>query len=224
MASPTTTSSRGGGLSQRLAFLHSWHRGESIVWDIGCDHGLLGLSFAEYPSVKEIHLVDPSSAVINVLKKTIDSYITNGQIYIHHKKGQDVKLTSLSPQLIFIAGMGGKEIGEILTQQCSDIRDNTRVVISPHRNVLELRQRLKELGLRLETESLISENGLYYPVMVLSKNPSLPEVSPYGDEIWKSPLAKEWRDHQLRHFELHQDQLSKDYCSYLKSLNFPLTK
>lgn len=223
MASSTTTSSstRVGGLSQRLAFLHSWHRDEPIIWDIGCDHGHLGLSFAEHPLVKEIHLVDPSESVISVLNKTLDSYITNGQVFVHHMKGQEINITSLSPQLIFIAGMGGREMGEILSQQSSHFHADTRIVISPHRNVLELRQRLRDLDLRVESEALVSENGLYYPVIILSLKSSLPEVSPYGDDIWKGPLAMEWRNQQLRHFELHQDELSKDYCAFLKALNFP---
>src|SRR5690348_9300192 len=105
-------SSRVGELSERLLSLSRHYRNEKYIWDIGCDHGLLGLSFRDHELVEEIHLVDSSVPVIEKLKQTIDSYISKANLFIELKEGQKIKPHS-SSNLIFIAGMGGKEIGEI---------------------------------------------------------------------------------------------------------------
>ena len=57
------------------------------------------------------------------------------------KKGQDVILGPNS-KTVFIAGMGGKEIGEIIQNLIPQLTPADRLVISPHRNILELRQYL----------------------------------------------------------------------------------
>ena len=83
---------------KRLEALKACYQGESYVWDVGCDHGLLGSSFLDEPKVQKIFLVDPSLDVFDKLK---DTYITNGKIELIHSKGQDLKIEAKN-NLIFI--------------------------------------------------------------------------------------------------------------------------
>lgn len=206
-------------LSKRLQYLHDQYRGERSIWDIGCDHGFLGLSFQTNPLVKEIHLVDPSASVISNLKNSLDSYITNSQIFIHHQRGQKVILSSDS-SLIFIAGMGGKEIQDILFALQDQLSSTSRVVISPHRNILELRQSLKDSHLRLESESVIKDGEQFYQCLILAKRENLPPVEAFGSQLWAGDVGKEYKNQQLKHFGQHQDELSRQYCLFLRGLNF----
>lgn len=205
-------------LSHRLHSLARYYNNEECIWDIGCDHGQLGLSFAQDLRVKEIHLVDPSKPVIVKLHQAIDAYISKGKVFVHHVRGQEITLRTCS-QLIFIAGMGGREMGHILESLETKISPLTRIVISPHRNILELRERLAGSSFRLESEELVKDFDRLYQVMVLSKLATVSAVSPYGKELWDHPLAQEYREQQLLHFKSHRDPRSEGYCRFLEQLS-----
>lgn len=217
----TTNSSRVGdsSLSHRLSALHQQYQNETSIWDIGCDHGLLGLSFMNYEQVQRVNLVDPSDLVIETLRNKLKAtYISDPKLFIHHQPGQAVKLDPNS-NCIFIAGMGGKEIGEIIQHLMPQLTSNDRLVISPHRKILELRSLLYSENLALLHEEVLKEDGQYYQIMVLAKSEKSGLIPLYGENLWLSETGKEYRIHQLKHFDLHQDVASRQYISFLKSLN-----
>lgn len=212
----------GGTLSSRLAKLSSYSINQSIIWDIGCDHGDLGLSFLNSPQVKEIHLVDPSLKVVNVLKEKLkDSYITVPKVLIEQKKGQEIKIESEN-NVFFIAGMGGKEIRHIVEHLLKFINDSSIIVLSPHKNILELREFLHHSSVSLMDEDLVFENEHFYQVLALRPNQSIirNKVSIFGDLIWKSPLAYKYKEHLLTNFKHHRGDQSKDFVSFLNSIHF----
>lgn len=214
MARTTMSSSRvGDTLSHRLKSIKSYHSNQRNIWDIGCDHGLLGLSFAG-SDVDSIHLVDPSRPVINKLK---DSYITIEKVFITEAEGQKLTITSLS-NCIYIAGMGGKEIGSIILHLLPQLDSTSRIVISPHRKILELRSLLATLPLTLIEEKVLYEDEQYYQILCLTPGNG-PRVHQYGENIWGSEAGEEYRQHQIKFFTPHQDLASQSYVAYLKGLN-----
>lgn len=211
--------SRVDTLSLRLSTLQSYYQNERVVWDIGCDHGLLGLSFSDTETVTGIHLVDPSAKVIDVLNKKIkDSYISKPKVFVHHQEGQSLKIESNS-NLIFIAGMGGLEIGEIVTSLIPQLDETSRIVISPHRKILEVRALLNSLPVCLLSEQVIIENGQFYQMLELGLTPNGMKVPLYGTDLWKSSIGEDYRQYQLKYFDYHKDLAAKAYVEFLKSLN-----
>lgn len=207
----------GDKLSRRLQSIHKTYTDRKVVWDIGCDHGLLGLSFQTVPSVEEIHLVDPSVDVINELRdKLKDSYITK-PFFIHHKQGQEIKPESNSNHF-FIAGMGGKEVLSITEALLPQLDSSSLITISPHRKILELRKSLNKLPVTLIEELLINEDGQFYQILTLSPGSGGRKVGLYGEEIWTGELGREYLEHQLMHFSLHRDEASREYVTFLQTL------
>jgi tRNA (adenine22-N1)-methyltransferase len=208
--------------SKRLTKLQSFYSSEINVWDIGCDHGELGLSFISIKSVKKINLVDPSSKVIEQLNVRLkDSYITSPRIEVIHKKGQELNIKSEN-NIIFIAGMGGKEIGQIIQTQIEYLDSNSKIVISPHKNILELRRLLNQMPLSLINEDIVFENNQFYQVIALKPDRSFssPRVSLFGGDLWTREHSEDYRNHLLKYFSHHRGALSQDYVNYLKSLVF----
>lgn len=181
----------------------------------------MGLSFLDSPEIKQIHLVDPSIEVINVLSnKVIDSYITKQPlISIHHLKGQEVFLNPES-KIVFIAGMGGKEICEIINHLLPQLSPEDRLVISPHRNILELRKQLNLTDLKLVDEIVLKEEGQFYQIMCLTRSSLGPRVSLYGTKIWEGVSGEEYRQHQIAALSIHQDKASRDFVDHLKQLSY----
>lgn len=208
-------------LKGRLAELAHCYSDEAVVWDVGCDHGYLGLSFLDEPMVKEVHLVDPSHDVIKELlnNKQLDSYITKRKLFIHHLTGQEVILSSRENK-IFIAGMGGKEIIAILKSFEQQAHLHFNCVVSPHKNILELRDYLKDSHFRLRNEFLIKDGGRFYQVMGLDFSLENTKVSPYGERLWNSPYAPDYRDYLLNVYGPHQEPKDQAYYKFLKSLSF----
>ncbi len=209
------SSLRSGG-SERLNRLHTYRLSEQYVWDIGCDHGKLGLSFVGLPGIEGIHLVDPSLQVIETLNTNLKaSYISQNNIQIHHCTGQKT-LIDQQHNIIFIAGMGGKEIGEIISHLLPQLDSTSRIVISPHRKILELRATLHELPLELLSEEVLFEDGQFYQILNLRMNPAGPRVSLYGEMLWQSDTGQKYKAHQINAFSVHQDLASKSYVKELQ--------
>jgi len=207
-------------LKGRLKELADCYSKEPVVWDVGCDHGHLGQSFLGRSEVTTVHLVDPSSDVIQSLhnNKHIDSYISNGKLFIHQAYGQEIKLKSQNNR-IFIAGMGGKEIISILQSLEKQSHLLFNCLISPHKNILELREYLAASTYKLRREFLIMDAGRFYQVLDLNFS-NANSVSPYGDEIWKGDLGSSYRDYLLNVYESHQQPKDQAYFRFLKSLTF----
>ena len=206
-------------LSLRLKTLAGYYHQSQSIYDIGCDHGHLGLSFMDKDPVQSIYLVDPSIDVIRTLKKSIDSYITiRKHLEVLHYKGQDVVLCSGS-KTVFIAGMGGKEIQEILKSLLPQLSSEDRIVISPHRNILELREWLSKSEFSLIEETSLHEDGQYYQIIVMTKTSNGPKVHPFGEGIWKSSVGEAYKAHQIGTFSIHQDPKARAYVAYLRETN-----
>lgn len=205
-------------LTPRLNHLHSHYDHHESIWDIGCDHGKLGLSFLNETEVKKIHLVDPSPLVIQKLAQLIDAYITEqkSKITIHQKRGQEV-MPDPSKKLVFIAGMGGKEIASI----CDHLRDYLSgaddLVISPHRDLLQLREKLHHSDFSLGKESVIFDEGRFYQVLSLNLRAG-EKVPIFGRDIFQGEVGENYRKQQLQVFSAHQDERSRSYTEYLNGL------
>lgn len=162
--------------------------------------------------------MDPSDKVIKNLKAIVDSHITKQELYLHQQRGQDLILNSAS-KIIFIAGMGGKEIREIIDHLLPQLTPADRLCLSPHKNLLELRKHLASMPIGLIAENLVQDLGRYYQVLCLASDSKLPRVSHYGEAIWRSPEGKGYREQQLRHFSAHRDHTSQKYTEFLKGLS-----
>lgn len=207
------------GLSKRLKrFSQYYHQAHSNIWDIGCDHGLLGLSFLDKPSVKQINLVDPSLPVIKNLK---DSYITIPKVSIKHCKGQDLDIPHSNQNSLYIAGMGGLEIKEILQKLIPQLGNEDRLLISPHRHVLEVREYLSASPWRLVEEGVVEEAGHFYPYLYLSLDPEFKKVSLYGEELWTGVEGQRYLTYLMGHLSCHKNEASQLYLNHLKSLISP---
>jgi tRNA A22 N-methylase len=175
------------------------------------------LSFAG--QADSIHLVDPSGPVVDaLLNKLKASYIAKNNISIIQCYGQDLTIP-LPSNLIFIAGMGGEEIGEIVAKLLPQLDSSSRIVISPHRKILELRRLLNQLPLSLIEEKVLLEDDQFYQFLCLSPVETGIKVSLYGEELWSSEVGRSYLGHQIKHFSSHQDLASQGYVSFLKDLN-----
>ena len=115
--------------------------------------------------------------------------------------------------------MGGKEITEIIHHLEDQLSENDLLVISPHRNILELRRYLNTSEFRLQDEISLKDEAQFYQILCLTKASQFPKVPLFGEKIWAGEVGEAYRKSQLKHFSLHQDPLSKAYVDFLHHQN-----
>jgi tRNA A22 N-methylase len=114
--------------------------------------------------------------------------------------------------------MGGEEIKEILTHLESQLGVIDKIIISPHRKILQLRHYLNQSRFRLINEEVIFENGQFYQIMVLTCGGQGEVVTSYGSSLFYKGQGPEYKAHQIHHFRAHKDPESEAYFAYLVTL------
>ena len=135
-----------------------------VLGDIGCDHGKLSISAIIKGKCKKVIAVDVSAdslqKTVNLAKEfgveySVDCRVSNGF--------QNVKETL---DTAVIAGLGGYEINDILSQSIPDIG---RLVLCPHQNVSVARMALNKIGYGAIKDYVIKEGRKYYQIIVAEK-------------------------------------------------------
>lgn len=100
-----------------------------------------------------------------------------------------------------IAGMGGHRIAGILAAGGAALRSVERLVLSPHADAAVVRAAARGLGLHLDDERLLAENGQWYVILVYrwAGPGDRPPPATAADDAW-GPLLRERRDPLLRAF------------------------
>ena len=184
------------------------------LWDICCDHGIIGKQFLNR-ELKHIYFLDQVPSIIKNLRQTLeDSYITSFDIllddarkinwYKYKKKGVSTKI---------IVGIGADLLIDILSQIDSHQKDY--FIVSAHQNSYKLRQYLIKSDYKLINEILIEESGRFYEILLV--HPQLGESINLvgGDKLWANKNSKKYLIKQIELFKI-KAKYSADYDHILK--------
>ncbi len=152
-------------LTKRLRQLTQYVEKGMTVADIGCDHGYVPVELIKKG-------ICPKVIAMDVNRDPLEKARRNGQAYrVDHLIDYRLSngLSALEPgevDCIIIAGMGGKLIETLLDQEKEKVLTYKRFVLSPHRDIQDVRRKLGQLGLVIVQEDLMEEEGHYYPFIV----------------------------------------------------------
>jgi tRNA (adenine22-N1)-methyltransferase len=203
-------------LSLRLKTLINFYKNQPIAYDLACDHGLLGIKLAENDHVLKVFLIDQSLAVYNnlVSKLKIQPLIIQNKCHALHDKAQNIHF--MDGSIIYLAGVGGNLIYEVLSiiekQKLLDVD----IVICPHQDVFALREKLSKSAWKASHDILLEEDGQFYHILKLSLSYGS-TVSRFGD-FWNEPSSRRYEAHIRQHFKSHRDPVSQDLIAYLNTL------
>lgn len=158
-------------LNKRLRFLLEEIPQASEIWDIGCDHGLLGLTAIAENRATRAHLIDPAHQVIDRLRaflgspKICDWWAMNqsrveilavpGEEIVHEIKGS-----------IVLAGMGGETMVKIVER----VREFNVLVLNPFSHFEEIEDLLKNRDWIVQ-ESTVCDRAISYRVYTINQKP-----------------------------------------------------
>ncbi|MFW7378530.1 MAG: tRNA (adenine(22)-N(1))-methyltransferase TrmK [Oligoflexus sp.] len=177
-------------VADRIKRICSYVRKGEPLYDLCCDHGLIGAYAYEQKLTPEIFMVDRSPRVIKLLKERCQTYLPKNAR--RHILCQDAKniVISHNRASVVIAGVGGKTIETILRgidpQNCGDFR----LILAPLKIAYPLRQFLRERHWKLVAEELVLEKGRFRELIILERQGE--EVSDFGRQIWQQPFAADY--------------------------------
>lgn len=191
---------RGKMITQRLQGIIDMVSGE-VAADIGCDHAYVPIRLIKEGHIKRAIACDKNKGPAGTALDNIRRNSLEDVIEVRVGEG----LLPLSPgeaDIIIIAGMGGKLIGDII-EQSPDVARYARLVLQPMNFQAELRKKLFSLGYSIEKEGLRKEGFKIYNIFSAVKKEAEekpPILYHLPKELFSDPLFPMLVDKKEREF------------------------
>lgn len=136
----------------------------NAIADIGCDHGYVAMELIRRHICDKVIAMDINRGPLEQAKSNIREYGMQEYIETRLSDGTEA-LQNGEVDGIVCAGMGGKLIIHILTQNEELTKGLQQLILQPQSEIYEVRNFLREAGYRIDKEDMICEDGKYYPMM-----------------------------------------------------------
>lgn len=186
-------------LSDRLKKIANYVPKNTIVGDIGTDHGYIPVYLISKSIAKKVIATDISQNSLNKIINYVNS--TNHMDNIENieiRLGDGLEpIRPFEVDTVIIAGMGGLLIRDILDKDKTKRDFITYFILQPNIASRELREYLYENNFEIIDESLVKEDGKFYEIIYAKKGKSYVTKDIYyevGEKLIhnKDPLLKEF--------------------------------
>ena len=147
-------------LSKRLRAAADFVRKDSFIADIGTDHAYLPIALLAEGQIRGGVVSDIHRGPIDRATRHIQACGMAGKLIPVLCNGLD-GLESFAPEDIFILGMGGELIADILAKAPLTRKAGVRLILQPMTHPERLRRYLYGAGYTVTEEALVSEEKIY---------------------------------------------------------------
>lgn len=158
-------------LSLRLSAIRDMVPKNSIVADIGTDHGYIPVSLIKNKISKRVIGTDVSKGSLDKIINLVISLDMESKIETRLGYGLDV-IKPYEVDTLIIAGMGGMLIKDILEKDKDTTKSISNFILQPMVGAKELRQYLIHNDFKIINEDLVFEEGKYYEIIFAIKGKS----------------------------------------------------
>ncbi len=200
-------------LKPRLLAIAQLVKKNSIVADIGTDHGYVPAYLIQHQIAQKVIAADINRGPLNSAESTINAYRLEKYIETRLGSGLEVLLPG-EVDTVIIAGMGGFLIRDLLIARPDIVQTVTTFILQPMVAQDELRKWLINNNFQIIEERLVKEDHRIYEIMVVQKGHQ--EIP---DDLYYDIGVKliENRDPLLQEFLLKHIQKNKVIIEGLKS-------
>lgn len=215
-------------LSSRLQAIADFVPQNTIVGDIGTDHGYIPVYLIENGIAKKVIATDLSE---NSLEK-IEQFVNERKLENHVDIRLGDGLETLKPfeiDTVVIAGMGGLLIRDILDKDIEKRDSITNFILQPNIATKELRKYLYDNNFEIIDEKLIKEDNKFYEIIFAKKGKSYIEHDIYYDMginliLNKDPILKKFLEEKIAILEKILHELKDKNTTKSKDRYEELTK
>ena len=188
-------------LSKRLKIINDMVP-ESVVADIGSDHGKLMIALAQSGKVSKGFAVENKEGPFERLRANLIRYHVNDKITPLFSDG--IKDITRDVATVVIAGMGGQTIVKILKEHPEKLISVQTIIIDAHSAVPLARKEIVQMGFAIADEQIVKEDGVFYEIIKFIKA----ETAVIGDEDLEfGPILR--REKSATFKEKYQNRISE---------------
>lgn len=151
-------------LSERLLAVASLVPEQSVLADVGTDHGYVPVWLCKTGKIQSAIATDINRGPLRRAEEHIRQYGMETCIQTRLSDG----LKAVNPgeaDAVVIAGMGGGLILHILKEGEAVCRQAAAIVLQPQSEIVRVREYLMSQGYVTDAEKMVCEDGKYYPMM-----------------------------------------------------------
>lgn len=188
-------------LSKRLETIASMVP-NSVVADIGSDHGKLMIELFNSGKIKKGYAVENKKGPFNKLVKSLEEEGIIDNIVPMFSDG--ISELPKSVTTVVIAGMGGKTIVNILKKDFLKLENVDTLIIDAHSCIPFLREEVSKMGFSISDEKIIKEDSIFYEIIKFNKS----GVAFYSDDdIEFGPILR--KEKSVLFKEKYQSRIKK---------------
>lgn len=206
-------------LSARLSAIVSLVDGETkypgdILCDVGTDHAHVPIRLLQEGRISSAVAMDIIPGPLEKARENLELYgVDPGLVRLRLSDGLEAYQAGEADTLV-IAGMGGRIMGRILLQEPEKSCSFKEMVLQPQADPDYVRRALRRLGLMIDREKIVLEDGKFYQVIHAVPVNQMGKQSDQGEEQEKDLIGTEQRTEDLFGPVLLREK-DKTLCSYL---------
>jgi tRNA (adenine22-N1)-methyltransferase len=186
------------------------------VCDVGCDHGFVSIYLVEQGISPSVLAMDVRKGPLSAAAEHVEERGLAGGIETRLSDGLHNYVPGEADTLV-CAGMGGKLMARILSENWKKTDSFQEMVLQPQSNIENFRLFLYNNGYYIEKENMIEEDGKFYPIMGVRKAEGLPAV-PDRLACRYGPLLMENGSGVLLSFLRKEEQIYEEILDGLRDL------
>ncbi len=152
----------------------------SRVCDVGCDHGYVSIYLVRSGKAPRVLAMDVNEGPLLRAQAHVRKYHVEDYITLRLSDGLCAYQAGEADCLV-CAGMGGRLMAEILGRDWTKTSDFKELVLQPQSEIALFRRFLRENGYRFLEETMVLEDGKFYPMMKVGRRAD-PPVRNTGEE------------------------------------------
>jgi tRNA (adenine22-N1)-methyltransferase len=158
-------------MSDRIRRLASYVRPHSVLYDLCCDHGYIGLTAWDQKSLAGLVFVDQSPNALCAVQEALkERQLTDDpRVQVITGFAENLQIQNQSPCDFVIAGVGIRTIVTIIRELFPKGPGLHRLIICPEKNSLELRSFLRTQTLGVVAEDVVMEAERFREIIVLEE-------------------------------------------------------
>lgn len=180
-------------LSRRLEAIAKMVDEDSIVLDIGTDHGYLPIYLVSNQIIKIAIASDVKESPLKVANKNITKANLDAKIKLVLSDGLE-NITSYFNTLV-IAGVGPRTIINILQKGIEKVKNKTLILQSNVSSNL-IREWLNQNNFKIIDENLIFEDGNYYEIIKAKSGKQILTSS----DLYLGPFIKKMKSEEVKNY------------------------
>ena len=155
-------------LTPRLKKIADFVPENSIVADIGTDHGYIPVYLSREKNIEKIIASDINEGPLNSAKEYVKKANLEDSIELRLGDGMTA-LKKGEVNTVIIAGMGGILISEIIERSKEICEEIDQFILQPMVGMIDLRKYLEENGYSIEDELLVAESEKMYQILYVKR-------------------------------------------------------